>query len=192
MPEGNVIMVGAMPLEVATACNGLSMLMSLAAAVAATASILPMATFKRLVLLVSIIPIALASNILRIAATAWCYYQFGAEVGSKYAHDGAGWLMMPTAMIFVGLELKLMSWLVVESGLRGSLVPGELRRRAARLCSPRSADEPARHGLGFTPRAADPPSGSRPGRAIDSGAGTVVLHHGQHPLRDADGRGARP
>ena len=115
MPEGNVIMVGSMPLEVATACNGLSMLMSLAAAVAATASILPMANFKRLVLLVSIIPIALVSNILRIAATAWCYYQFGADVGSKYAHDAAGWLMMPTAMVFVGLELKLMSWLVLES-----------------------------------------------------------------------------
>ncbi len=115
MPEGNVIMVGTEKLEVAAACNGLSMLMSLAAAVAATASIVPMANLKRIVLLATIIPIALASNILRIAATAWCYYHFGADVGSKYAHDAAGWLMMPTAMGFVGLELLLMSWLIVES-----------------------------------------------------------------------------
>lgn len=115
MPEGNVIMVGTEKLEVAAACNGLSMLMSLAAAVAATAAIVPMATIKRVVLLATIIPIALASNILRISATAWCYYQFGADVGSKYAHDAAGWLMMPTAMGFVGLELLLMSWLIVES-----------------------------------------------------------------------------
>ena len=115
MPEGNVIMVGTEKLEVAAACNGLSMLMSLAAAVAATASIVPMANLKRVVLLATIIPIALASNILRIAATAWCYYHFGADVGSKYAHDAAGWLMMPTAMGFVGLELLLMSWLIVES-----------------------------------------------------------------------------
>ena len=115
MPEGNVIMVGTMPLEVAQACNGLSMLMSLAAAVAATASIVVMPTFKRLVLLATIIPIALLSNILRIAATAWCYYHFGADVGSKYAHDAAGWLMMPLAMAFVGLELLAMSWLIVES-----------------------------------------------------------------------------
>jgi exosortase len=115
MPEGNVIMVGNEKLEVAAACNGLSMLMSLAATVSATASLLPMANWKRFVLLPSIIPIALGSNVLRIAATAWCYYKFGSEVGSRYAHDAAGWLMMPTAMVLVGLELALMSWLVVES-----------------------------------------------------------------------------
>ena len=114
MPEGNVILVGNERLEVAAACNGLSMLMSLAATVAATASLVPMANWKRLLLLPSIIPIALGSNILRIAATAWCYYRFGADMGSKYAHDAAGWLMMPTAMILVGLELLVMSWLVVE------------------------------------------------------------------------------
>jgi exosortase len=115
MPEGNVIMVGNQRLEVAAACNGLSMLMSLAATVAATASLVPMANWKRIILLPSIIPIALGSNVLRITATAWCYHKFGAEVGSKYAHDAAGWLMMPTAMILVGLELAIMSWLIVES-----------------------------------------------------------------------------
>jgi exosortase len=115
MPEGNVIMVGSQRLEVAVACNGLSMLMSLAATVAATASLVPMASWKRILLLVSIIPIALASNVLRIAATAWCYYQFGADVGSKYAHDLAGWLMMPVAMLLVALELGIASWLIVES-----------------------------------------------------------------------------
>ncbi len=115
MPEGNVILVGGEKLEVAAACNGLSMLMSLAATVAATASLIPMASWKRVFLLMSIIPIALGSNILRIAATAWCYYQFGGKVGREYAHDWAGWLMMPTAMALVGLELAVMSWLVVET-----------------------------------------------------------------------------
>jgi exosortase len=115
MPEGNVILVGNQRLEVAVACNGLSMLMSLAATVAATASLVPMASWKRVVLLPSIIPIALASNVLRIAATAWCYYLFGAKVGSEYAHDLAGWLMMPMAMLLVALELGVMSWLIIET-----------------------------------------------------------------------------
>ncbi len=115
MPEGNVILVGNERLEVAAACNGLSMLMSLAATVAATASLMPMASWKRVVLLPSIIPIALGSNVLRIAATAWCYHKFGADVGSKYAHDLAGYLMMPMAMILVGLELAVMSWLIIEA-----------------------------------------------------------------------------
>ena len=115
MPEGNVILVGNERLEVAAACNGLSMLMSLAATVAAAASLVPMSNLKRGALLLTIIPIALASNVLRIAATAWCYHRFGAEVGSKYAHDLAGWLMMPTAMLLVGLELAIISWLIIET-----------------------------------------------------------------------------
>ncbi len=115
MPEGNVILVGNEQLEVAAACNGLSMLMSLAATVAATASLVPMAVWKRVVLLLSIIPIALGSNVLRIAATAWCYHRLGREVGKQYAHDWAGYLMMPMAMVMVGLELAILSWLVVET-----------------------------------------------------------------------------
>ena len=48
MPEGNVILVGNEQLEVAAACNGLSMLMSLAATVAAAASLVPMSNWKRM------------------------------------------------------------------------------------------------------------------------------------------------
>jgi exosortase len=114
MPEGNVILVGNEKLEVAAACNGLSMLMSLAATVTAAASLIPMSIFKKVCLLGSVIPIALGSNVLRISATAWCYYRFGAEVGRNYAHDWAGWLMMPTAMALVWLELSIISWVVVE------------------------------------------------------------------------------
>ena len=115
MAEGNVIVVGGEPLEVAEACNGLSMLMSLAATVAAAAALIPMATFKRVVLLLSIVPVALLSNVLRISATAWAYHLFGAKVGSQYAHDLAGFLMMPLAMLLVGLELWIMSLIVVET-----------------------------------------------------------------------------
>lgn len=112
--EGNVILVGSEQLEVATACNGLSMLMCLAATVAAMTILVPMSTWRRLVLLASIVPIALISNILRISATAWCYHLFGAEVGGRYAHAAAGWLMMPTALVLVGLELGLLYVLTVE------------------------------------------------------------------------------
>ncbi len=115
MPEGNVILVGNDRLEVAAACNGLSMLMSLAATVAATVSLVGMANWKRAGLLMTIIPIALVSNVLRIVATAWCYHRFGSEFGAKYAHDWAGWLMMPTAMGLVFLELVVASWVIVEA-----------------------------------------------------------------------------
>ena len=115
MPEGNVILVGKERLEVAAACNGLSMLMSLAATVAAVAALMPMILIKRVFLLLTIVPIALFSNVIRITATAWCYYKFGADVGSKYAHDLAGWAMMPLAMALVALELAVLGWIIIEN-----------------------------------------------------------------------------
>lgn len=112
--EGNVIDMGDSRLEVATACNGLSMLMCLAATVAAMVLLVSMSRWRRFLLLASIIPIALLSNILRITATGWCYHLLGAGKGADLAHDAAGWLMMPTALLLVGLELALLSCLFVE------------------------------------------------------------------------------
>lgn len=113
--EGNVINVDGEKLQVQEACNGLAMLMSLSATVVAAACLIPMSMLKRIILLVSVIPVALASNIIRISATTWAYHLYGAKVGSEYAHDIAGYLMMPVAMCLVGLELWLVSWIVVEA-----------------------------------------------------------------------------
>jgi exosortase len=127
--EGNVILVGGEQLEVAAACNGLSMLMCLAATVAAMTVLLPIALWKRVVLFLSIIPIALISNVLRIWATAWCYHLYGGEIGGHYAHDAAGWLMMPVALVLVALELGLLSWLIVEVEELPAGRPDHLPRR---------------------------------------------------------------
>ena len=83
MDEGNVLVVGGETLEVAAACNGLAMLMSLAATIAATVILVPMALWKRIVLLLSVVPIALLCNVLRIAGTAWCYHLLGSREGGE-------------------------------------------------------------------------------------------------------------
>ncbi|QDV39626.1 exosortase/archaeosortase family protein [Tautonia plasticadhaerens] len=114
MDEGNVLVVGGEQLEVAAACNGLAMLMSLAATIAATVIFVPMAVWKRIVLLLSVVPVALLCNVLRIAGTAYAYHLLGSEQGEKVAHDVAGWLMMPMALVMVLLELAWLSWLVTE------------------------------------------------------------------------------
>ena len=36
------------------------------------------------------------------------------EQAKEWAHDISGWLMMPLALILVGLELQLLSWLDPE------------------------------------------------------------------------------
>ena len=78
--HGNVIHLttphGVVPLDVALACNGLRMLMTMAATITATIILINLATWKRIVLLASTVPIAMLSNMIRIVATGWCYYAF--------------------------------------------------------------------------------------------------------------------
>jgi exosortase len=121
--QGNVLHLttpfGTRLLDVAMACSGLKMLMTLAATVTATAIVLPLMDFplpmwKRLVLLASAVPIALFSNVIRILVTGWCYYYIEGDSGRRWAHDISGWMMMPLALILVGIELQILSWLTPE------------------------------------------------------------------------------
>jgi len=121
--EGNVINVGGHKLEVARACNGLSMLLSFITLITATAILVDRPLLDRIILLVSAVPIALVVNILRITITGLCYNFFGTDellikfVGVRLPHDWAGYLMMPIALVVVWLELRVLSWLViVEEG----------------------------------------------------------------------------
>lgn len=137
--EGNVIYVGPDTLEVARACNGLSMLLTFVALIVAVALLIDRPFWQRIVLLFSSIPIALVSNIIRITVTALCYPIFGQAIVEKYAHDVAGWLMMPLALVFVAIELALLDWLVIEetppeavsNPILGVSIPGAKPKRLA-------------------------------------------------------------
>jgi exosortase len=118
--EGNVIKLstphGMEQLDVAFVCSGLRMLMTLAATVTATMMLIPLPNWKRVVLLVSAVPIALLSNMIRIVATGWCYYLFPSARGKQLAHDWVGYLIpMILALLLVGLELMILSWLVPQA-----------------------------------------------------------------------------
>jgi exosortase len=129
--EGNVINVstpvGIQKLDVALACNGLKMLMCLAATVTATIMLIDLPPWKRIALLISAVPIAMISNMIRIVSTGWAYYLIAwfipgggdkqiklRESYQEWAHDVSGWFMMPLALVLVGLELSLLAWLVPE------------------------------------------------------------------------------
>ncbi len=116
--QGNVLLLttpfGPRPLDVATACSGLKMLMTLAATVTATVMLIPMPVWKRVVVLISAVPIALVSNLVRIMVTGCCYYYIEGQKGMHWAHDISGWMMMPLALLLVMLELALLSWVAPE------------------------------------------------------------------------------
>jgi exosortase len=116
IPVGNVINLstphGMEQLDVALACNGLRMLMTMAATVTAAIILIPLPTWKRITLLLSVVPIALVSNMVRIVATGWSYCVIKEASVKHWAHDLSGWMMPLLAMALVGLELGVLSWLV--------------------------------------------------------------------------------
>jgi exosortase len=134
--EGNVINIGAHKLEVARACNGLSMLFSFITLITAAAILIERPLLDRIILLVSAIPIALVVNILRITITGMCFHFFDTDellipiLHIRLPHDWAGYLMPAMGLLAVWLELKVLSWLTIveeepeELATFGPAVPG--------------------------------------------------------------------
>jgi exosortase len=117
LSEGNVIYIGTQHLEVAEACRGLSMLLSFAALITLMVIFVGRPIWERVLLVLSIIPIALFCNIIRISVTAIAQWYYNREMHT--VHDWAGLAMMVLALGLVVLELKVMSWVVVEERDRG-------------------------------------------------------------------------
>jgi exosortase len=131
--EGNVIVVGGERLEVARACNGLSMLLSFATLVGAMVALVDRPVRERVALLLGIVPVALSCNILRITATAWAAHLAGHAV--EEAHDWAGLAMMPVALGLLWLELRVLAWVVVEVEVESPL-PSVLIRTSTLASGP--------------------------------------------------------
>jgi exosortase len=112
--DGNVVLIGEMPLNIAEACSGLRMLVIFFAMSTGLALVIRRPLWEKLVLVASSVPIALAVNIIRITATGILHETAGGEVAHAVFHDLAGWLMMPLALGLLWLELKLMTNLLLD------------------------------------------------------------------------------
>jgi exosortase len=112
--EGSHIVIDKLPLEVADACSGLRMGTIFGAMSVALAMIIDRPWWDRLTILVFAIPVALATNIIRIVVTALLYVAFPTnEAVHHYVHNWAGLAMMPIALGFLWLEMTLLNKLTV-------------------------------------------------------------------------------
>src|SRR5690606_34626424 len=73
--------------------------------------------WDRLIILLSAIPIALISNVIRIVTTALLYIAFGQEneTLNNIIHDWAGFAMMPIGLGLWWIELAILSRLTVPT-----------------------------------------------------------------------------
>ncbi len=109
--SGTVITIGDLRLGVEWACSGLSMVLTFAAVATAFAFLIQRPLLDRIIIVLSALPIAVFANVLRITATALVYNAGMKQLGDAIIHDFAGWLMMPLALAFLWLEVKLLDWL---------------------------------------------------------------------------------
>jgi exosortase len=93
LQEGNIIQLPAMPLEVAEACSGIRSLMSLFAVAVIYGYFLERATWRRWVLALSALPIAVTANVARIFGTGLCVQYWDPVKAMGFFHEFSGWLM---------------------------------------------------------------------------------------------------
>jgi exosortase len=129
--QGNVISIdGTIPLTVAEACSGLRMLTIFGAMCVAMFMLSRRPWWDRLTILVSAIPIAMASNVIRIVATGLLYHYFPSSQTEgllhKLIHDGAGYAMMFIGMGLLWLEMAILARITVPEDEDGYLPAGAL------------------------------------------------------------------
>jgi len=111
--EGNVIVVSGIRIAVAEACSGLRMLTAFVVVAATMAFLVDRARWQRAALVISSVPIAIASNLARLCVTVLLWVWVSSEVAEKFFHDFAGLAMMPLAIAMMLAELWLMKKLVI-------------------------------------------------------------------------------
>ena len=112
--EGHTILLRQTPLLIAEACSGLSMLVIFVALSTAMAIVVRRPWWERLLIVLSALPVAVLSNVVRITVTGLMHEWVGREMADLVFHDLAGWLMMPFALVVLWLELWLLGKLFVE------------------------------------------------------------------------------
>jgi exosortase len=107
--EGNLIILPNDTLAVAEACSGIRSLFTLLAMAVAYGYVVEKRNWKRIVLAILMIPIAIISNGLRIVLTALLAYFVGPAWAEGFFHMFAGWLIFLTALGLMLLVHRAMS-----------------------------------------------------------------------------------
>ena len=110
--EGNVVDLGSYKLEVAEACSGLRYLFPLMTFGLIAAYFFKVALWKRVLLLLSTIPITIIINSLRIGLIGMTVEYWGPSMAAGVLHDFEGWVMF---MVCTGV-LALEMWLLTRIG----------------------------------------------------------------------------
>lgn len=113
--DGNLILIDEVRLGVVDACSGLKMMVTFAAFSFGAVLLMQRSRFEKLMILLGIVPIAVLTNVLRIAATGVSYTFISGAETRHFLHEMHGWLMMPVGLALLALEVWVLRKLIVEN-----------------------------------------------------------------------------
>jgi exosortase len=114
LDQGNVIHIDEHQIGIVEACSGLKMLITFFAFSTAVVLVIKRPLVDKILIVLSTVPIAMISNVVRITATGLLDVTVGDRIGDLVFHDLAGWFMMPVGLALLWLELKLLDHLFLE------------------------------------------------------------------------------
>ena len=105
--EGNVIDLGFTQLQVVDACSGLRYFIPLLVLALLLAHYYRAPLWKRVLFVLSAVPVSVVTNGMRIASVGILYQFFGPVVAEGFFHDFSGWFIFMLSLGLLLLELRL-------------------------------------------------------------------------------------
>ena len=109
--EGHVMVLPSMKLEVAQACSGIRSLMSLLTISILYGYFLESSPWKRTMLALASVPIAIAANGVRIVGTGLCVQYWDPDKALGFFHEFSGWVIFVVSLLCLYLVHRCMSLL---------------------------------------------------------------------------------
>ena len=102
--EGNMLYFATTQLEVAEACSGIRSIMAYTMLSTLFAYFIRGGWGKRIILILSAVPMALCANIVRVTGTGILAYFFGDSVAKGFLHEFSGMVVFVFGLILLGAE----------------------------------------------------------------------------------------
>ena len=109
--EGNLIHLSTSIMEVTEACSGIRSLMSLIALGTLFAYIAQSVNWKRVLIIVSSVPIAILANAFRVTGTGMLAHYVGEDAAQSFYHTFSGWLVFIVALGLLVVVGLIVSWI---------------------------------------------------------------------------------
>ena len=140
--EGNIIDLGFTQLQVVKACSGLRYLIPLVILGLLLAYFFRATFWKRTIVFISTVPLAILTNAMRIALTGILYKVWGAKVAEVFFHGFSAWLIFIFSLGVLLLEMRILR--KVGGSLRLRSGPAGLEDRELRSLEAEGKDAEGR------------------------------------------------